>query len=125
MSRMSKSMAQIVSLCLLVGISVESAAAGAASVRGWTVVAAGWRPDANPFVESQVWEDHVWTEGWGYEEQFYPKYMRPAGSLHVILRNDSGKTDSISLESIKGKPLAEAITSERQLGPVVWYLIES
>ncbi|MGC8862252.1 MAG: hypothetical protein ACP5R5_05675 [Armatimonadota bacterium] len=122
---MSKSMAQIVSLCLLVGISVESAAAGAASVRGWTVVAAGWRPDANPFVESQVWEDHVWTEGWGYEEQFYPKYMRPAGSLHVILRNDSGKTDSISLESIKGKPLAEAITSERQLGPVVWYLIES
>ena len=111
---------------LLVVILAAAAGFGARSAaNGWTVIAAGWRPDANPFVESQVWEDYVWTEGWGYEEQFYPKHMRPAGTLQVVLRNDSGKTDSISLVSFDGKPLEEAITRDRQIGPVVWYLIES
>ena len=101
-------------------------ASGAAMAEGgWTVAAARWRPDANPFVQSQVWEDTVWTEGWGEKEQFYPKYMRPAGSVHVILRNESGKTDSITLASVNGKPLADVTTNDRNAGPVVWYLIES
>ncbi|MDH7602446.1 MAG: hypothetical protein QHI38_09915 [Armatimonadota bacterium] len=91
----------------------------------WAVLGARWRPDANPFIAQQVWEDYIWTEGWGYEEQFYPKYMRPAGSLHIVLRNDSGKTDSIALVSFDGKPLEKVSTSEKSLGEIVWYLIES
>ena len=95
------------------------------TAEGWTVLAARWRSDANPFAESQVWEEHIWTEGWGEKEQFYPKYMRPAGSVHLILRNDSGKTDSLALASVNGKPLADVVSNEQNAGPVVWYLMES
>ncbi len=91
----------------------------------WDVLDARWRPDANLYAAKQVWENYIWTEGWGFEEQFYPKYMRPAGSVHIVLRNHSGKKDSISLISFNGKPLAEVSTSEKSLGEVVWYLIES
>ncbi|MGQ9455895.1 MAG: hypothetical protein ACUVRS_02930 [Armatimonadota bacterium] len=91
----------------------------------WTVVDARWRPDVNPFKEKQVWEDYVWTEGWNYEEQFYPRYMRPAGSIHIVLRNDSRGADSLTLASFNGKPLNDVVTTENKLGPVIWYMIES
>jgi len=113
-----------VGLCTILVVCAPAIAASEPSA-GWSVVAARWRPDANPFVESQVWEDHIWTEGWGEKEQFYPKYMRPAGSVHVILRNDSGKADSVTLASVNGKPLADVASNDQNAGPVIWYLIES
>jgi hypothetical protein len=110
-----------IAICIL----CLSQLANAFAAGRWTLVDARWRPDANPFATKQVWEDYFWTEGWGYEEQFYPKYMRPAGSMHLILRNDSDRTESIALVSLDGRPLEEVTTSEAALRPVLWYLVES
>jgi len=89
----------------------------------WEVVDARWRPDANPWVEKQVWDGWIWSEGWGEDEQFYPKYFKPAGSLHVILRNESARAAKVELTDIDGVPLQDVLTSPQLAGRVVWHLI--
>lgn len=98
--------------------------AGSASAK-WQVIDARWRPDANAFSKDQVWEHIVWTEGWNEKEQYYPKYAIPAGSIHVIFKNASTAADSITLTQVDGKPLADACTTLKKAGPVVWYRVES
>jgi len=100
---------------------IETGAAAA----GWTVVDARWRPDANPNVKDQVWESTFWSEGWSEKDQYYPRYAVQAGSVHVILRNDSDKPQSISLTGVDGFPYGQLTTSRNYAGKIVWYRVES
>jgi len=90
------------------------------SLAGWTVPESRWRPDANRFVKTQVWEDTVWTEGWSEKEQFYPKYFKPGGSVHVILRNEGARAEEITLQRIGGKLLGELVLTPEKTGLVIW-----
>lgn len=91
----------------------------------WKVVDARWRPDANPWAKSQVWQGFLWDEGWRHNEQFYPKYFRPAGSAHVILKNSSAKAARLALLEVNGQPLSEVATTPTKAAPVIWYRVES
>lgn len=108
----------------LAWMCVLSALAGACAAGGWTVVGSSWRPDENPWAKRQVWEAGQWTEGWR-DEQFYPKYFRPAGSLHLVLRNDSRIADTIALTHVDMKPLNDVVTTPQKAGRVIWYRLES
>lgn len=108
-------------MCILAALALCAQVSHAA---GWSVINARWRPDANPNMAIQAWEREIWTEGWP-AEQFYPKYFHPAGSVHVILRNTTGRTDSIKLIEVDGKPLADVATTPKKAGPVVWYKVEA
>lgn len=88
------------------------------------MVEARWRPDANPFAERQVWDGFIWSEGWQEPDQFYPKHFHPAGSLHVVLANDSSEPETAKLVSVDGVPVSELTTNPQRTGPVVWYWIE-
>lgn len=110
---------------LVFAVLLALAACCAAEAGSWQVVDARWRPDANPFASEQVWESTIWTEGWGEPEQYYPKYLKPSGSVHVILKNAGSAPDSVRLVKVDGRPLAEAATTPQKAGPVVWYWVES
>lgn len=97
----------------------------AAQAGSWQVVDARWRPDVNPWAEEQVWEQTIWTEGWNESEQYYPKHLKPSGSVHVILRNTGDKPDAVKLIKVDGKPLADVATTPQKAGPVVWYKVEA
>lgn len=86
----------------------------------WTVIDACWRPDENPFAKTQVWDNWIWAEGWGEKEQFWPKYFKPAGSVHIILRNDSAVPADLQLSDMDGRDAAEVATNPKQAGRVVW-----
>ncbi|MDI6827942.1 MAG: hypothetical protein QME62_05605 [Armatimonadota bacterium] len=90
----------------------------------WKILDACWRSDVNPWAKDQVWEGTIWSEGWSEEEQFYPKYMTPAGSVHVTLFNDSGKTDTIRLTHIDGIPVSDLLTSPEKIGKLIWCKME-
>lgn len=100
---------------------------GALSVRcdAWRVVSAVWRPDANPWAATQPWDGYIWSEGWAHDEQFFPEYFQPAGSIHLVLVNDSKTADTIELAEIDGDPVADLVTTPRRIGRVVWYRLES
>jgi len=104
----------IIVLCLLFSFS---------ALADWRVIDAHWRPDENPWAETQVWDDYTWTEGWGEPEQFFPKYFKPAGSLHVILCNPSIGAATLALTHVDGEPLEEVLTSRQQAGRVIWHLV--
>ncbi|HNT34685.1 MAG TPA: hypothetical protein PKH07_06790, partial [bacterium] len=61
------------------------------------VISSYSRPDRNSGADRQVWEGFFWAEGWNADEQFYPMHFKPAGSLHVFLRNNTEKTQTLSL----------------------------
>lgn len=86
----------------------------------WTVVNASWRPDENPWVKEQVWDNWIWAEGWGEKEQFWPKYMIPAGSIHIILRNDSSEPGTLEFAYLDGQPWGIVSSNPKQAGRVVW-----
>lgn len=92
---------------------------------GWTVVAAQWRPDENPWANRQVWQTSKWGEGWNDPQKFYPDLFRPAGSIHAILRNETGKLDSIILTHVDGALLDTVVTTPKRAGRVVWYKVEA
>ena len=92
----------------------------AATVDGWTIIDASWRPDRNPWAQKQVWEGYPWTEGWGYKEQFWPKYFKASGSLHVILRNETLSPARLQLDDIDGVELGNAVTNRDQVGRIIW-----
>ncbi|MDH7480958.1 MAG: hypothetical protein QHH26_03145 [Armatimonadota bacterium] len=98
---------------------------GALPVSAWKVIDAHWRPDANPWAKAQVWEGTIWSEGWSEEEQFYPKHMKPSGSVHVILRNDSQIKDTIWLSKINDISIDKLVTNSQNAGNVIWYKVES
>lgn len=100
------------------------ALASACTAGGWTVVGSYWRPDENPWARQQVWQTNQWGEGWKDAEQFYPKGFKPAGSIHIVLRNESGKADSISLTHVDRRPVEDVITTPQRAGRVVWYRLE-
>ncbi len=102
-----------------------AAACCAAQAGTWQVLDARWRPDANPFASEQVWESTIWTEGWGEPEQYYPKYLKPSGSVHVIMKNVGDVPGSIRLAKVDGEPLEQAATTPQRAGRVVWYWVES
>ena len=106
---------------LMLAILIFAAPASA----DWKVVAARWNPDANPWAKNQVWQGYIWSEGWSEEEQFYPENMKPAGSIHVILRNDSKSQDTILLTQIDGTPIGDIITKPDRAGRIIWYRVES
>ncbi len=108
-------------LCSLTALFVCCAAPALAGLR---VVEARWRPDANPFTERQVWDGFIWSEGWKEPDQFYPKHFHPAGSLHVILRSESGQAQTVRLAAVDGSPIAEIATTPQRVGRVVWYWVE-
>jgi len=99
--------------------------AGGAHAMAWRIVSCQWRPDANPWAKQQVWEGTFWTEGWAHDEQFYPKYMKPAGSIHIILENDSARSENITLKSLNGTPISDLATNPRRSGEIVWFKVES
>jgi hypothetical protein len=91
----------------------------------WKVVDARWRPDANPHTQKQVWDGWIWSEGWPEDEQFWPKYFEPAGSVHLILRNESDQADTILLTEINDIRPAEAVTTPQRATDVIWYRLHS
>ncbi|MCX6377264.1 MAG: hypothetical protein NTU88_14735, partial [Armatimonadetes bacterium] len=91
----------------------------------WNVLGPQWRPDANPWAKSQLWQGYIWSEGWSEKEQFWPKYMRPAGSVHVVLHNNSKSADTIELTHLDGVPIQDVVTKPDRIGRVVWYRVES
>ena len=97
----------------------------AAGADGWVVLSSQWRPDVNKRADNHVWDCEKWHEGWNAPEQFYPKYAVPAGTAFVILRNETGRSESITLTHINGMPLSEAGTDYEQAGLVVWYRVEA
>lgn len=112
-------------VCLLAALLSVLSSTSITYATGWSVVNARWRPDVSPNTPQQAWERLIWTEGWSAPDQFYPKHWHPAGSVHVILRNTSGKADSIKLVEVDGKPLDQVKTTQTQAGRVVWYRVES
>lgn len=97
----------------------------AVPAQGWQALDAQWRPDENPWAQKQVWEGWIWTEGWSEKEQFYPKHFKPAGSMHVILRNDSDKPDTITLTHIDGVPVEEVTTIPSRASRVIWHWVQA
>jgi len=91
---------------------------------GWEVLESRWRPDKNPFVEKQVWEGFMWAEGWKDPEQFYPKYFKPAGTLHVTLRNNSSEALTIVLDKIDGELLSDISTNSERIGRMIWHTLQ-
>lgn len=108
-------------LTILAGL----AAILAARCYAWRVVGAAWRPDANPWAATQPWDGYIWSEGWAHEEQFFPEYFQPAGSIHLVLINDSKSADSIELVQLDGKLITDLVTTPQRVGRVVWYRLES
>lgn len=101
------------------------AAALPACAADWKVLSAVWRPDANPHAKTQAWDGTIWSEGWREAEQFWPKNFHPSGSIHAVLRNDSGQPRTLRLTHVNGKPLAEAATKPDRAGDVIWYVVDS
>jgi hypothetical protein len=62
-----------------------------------------------------------WSEGWGEEEQFYPRYFQPAGSLHLFLKNTGTKVITVNDVVFNGKSISEVCTRADFPGPVIWY----
>ena len=113
-------------LCALIGlIPALPALAAVPGAADWRALDARWRPDANPWAKQQVWEGYLWSEGWSERDQFYPQHCHPAGSLHVILRNASKRSDTILLTHVDGAPIADVATSPERAGRVIWYRVES
>ena len=106
-------------VCLALMLSTVPAMAG------WKALDARWRPDANPQAENQIWDAFEWIEGWSEKEQFYPKRFQPAGSIHVILKNDSPQADTVLLTHIDGVPIGDHVTTATHAGQVIWYRVES
>jgi len=94
------------------------------AVGAWDVLEARWRPDANPFADEQVWEDFFWAEGWSHPEQFYPHHFRPAGSVHVLLRNDSTGERKLALTHIDGEPVEEVTTTPTRTARVIYHFVD-
>ena len=90
----------------------------------WQVISKGWRPDENPFVDEQPWEGFRWAEGWREAEQFYPKYFKPSGSIHLILRNVSETTGNLRLSHYDSSPLEEVIMTPLQSGQIIWNTVQ-
>ena len=97
----------------------------APALGGWKVLDARWRPDSNPWAKEQVWDGYIWSEGWSEQKQFYPKYFEPAGSVHVILRNESERSDTAALTHIDGVPVEDLITTPERAAPVIWHRVEA
>lgn len=107
----------------LVLLGVLAALSCSAAAAGWEVVSACWRPDENPWVKQQVWDGWIWSEGWPHGTQFWPEYFKPAGSLHVILQNNTSTAAALELTEIDGLPIGEVDTNPERAGRVVWRLI--
>ena len=90
----------------------------------WDVIETRWRSDKNAFAETQVWEDFVWKEGWNNDEQFYPKYFKPAGSAHVVLRNRTDRTQTLQLLQIDGTPIDQIKTTPTRASELIYAFIE-
>lgn len=105
-------------------VALALLAAGASqAMLGWSVLEARWRPDRNESAKQQVWEGWRWTEGWGHDEQYYPKYFVPGGSVHVVLRNDTGSEKTIKLA--QGEiPFPDQLTSPKWAREIVWYRLD-
>lgn len=113
---MAKPLALVLAAAALCAVVSQAGA----QASGWSVVSACWRPDENPFSDTQVWDNWIWAEGWREEEQFWPKYFKPAGSVHIILRNDSSKAGSLELADLDGEPFERVVTNPKQAGRLVW-----
>jgi hypothetical protein len=90
----------------------------------WRTLDAAWRSDTNPFARKQVWESFIWKEGWKDDEQFYPAHFKPAGSLHVVLRNAADHPDKLQLIRVDGKPVSDITTTPERIGPVIYQWVE-
>lgn len=88
------------------------------------VISSYTRSDFSLGADKQVWEGFFWAEGWNSEEQFYPMHFKPAGSLHVVLRNNTDQTRRLTLLAVDGKPLDEITTTPERVGAVIWHTIE-
>ncbi len=69
-----------------------------------------FRPD-RPF------PDHAWTEGWSFEEQFFPEHVLWSGSFHIYLSNPYDRDLEITGASLNGRRLEEL----QQDLTVVWW----
>jgi hypothetical protein len=105
-------------LAAIFAILLVLACAAIPAAAKWSVISASWRPDENPWAKQQVWDGWYWAEGWSNPEQFFPKYFQPAGSIHVILRNDSSQPASLKLEDLDGE--RNILTDLNTAGRVVW-----
>ena len=96
----------------LIGLLVLAAASGVSATSDVTVDLAYFRPD-----RGDVKFD--WTEGWGHEEQFYPKYTQLSGAFHVTLKNSGSSEVKITKILLNGRPLPEL----RKELSVVWWRV--
>lgn len=66
-------------------------------------------------------EDWQFNEGWPDLRQFYPRYFKPAATLHLYVQNSSGAPRDITDVQFNGEPIADVCTNADFAGPVIWY----
>ena len=62
-----------------------------------------------------------WAEAWGEIRQYFPRYYRPAGTVHVFVQNTGSDPVDISNLEFNGQPIADVATRPDYAGPVIWY----
>ena len=66
-------------------------------------------------------EEFQWAEGWREQRQFFPRYFRPAATVHLFVHNTGDQAELVTDLMFQGKPMGEACTTPDFAGPVIWY----
>lgn len=66
---------------------------------------------------------HQWMEGWAEYRQFFPRYFKPAGTIHLFLVNRGSAPVDVTGLTFDGKPIEKVCTTPEFAGPVIWYRV--
>ena len=69
-------------------------------------------------VPADQWQ---WNEGWPEIRQFFPRYFKPAATLHMFVENRGDEPVDITDVRFDGQPISEVCTRAEFAGPVIWY----
>ncbi len=66
-------------------------------------------------------DEFQWVEGWGEQNQFFPRYFKPAATLQIAFRNDTGEAIGVADLTFAGRPIDAVTTHPEYAGPVIWH----
>ena len=62
-----------------------------------------------------------WAEAWSEIRQYFPRYFKSAGTLHMFVRNTGSDPIVISTLEFNSQPIADVTVRPDYAGPVIWY----
>ena len=115
MNKMTQKTKQL-KLCVLLLLFIHGITAYGGSIK---LDQASIRMDYYP-LDIKDWQ---WSECWGEQRQYFPRYFEPAGTIHLFLTNESEQPVDITGLTFNGKPIDNVCTKADYAGSVIWHRV--